>query len=253
MKVGIVIPTLGTREEFLRESIRSIRAAGDVHICLVIPPERVVEDLLGCEIVDQVVPDSGMGLAVAIDLGLKSLPKEIEFVNWLGDDDRLTENSLNTCVKYLEQDPKVVLVFGSCEYIDDLGQRIWRNRSGAWAVPLLRFGPCMVPQPGALFRRSAYEAVGGLSSRYSWAFDFDLFIRLSKLGKVKFVNRTVSQFRWHTNSLTVGQRSGSVSEASLVRRSHLPKVLRPVSFMWEIPVRNATLRAGTQVSKRSHA
>lgn len=253
MKIGIVIPTLGTRVEFLRESIRSIRSAGDVFICLVVPPEIVVEDLLGPEIVDQVVPDSGEGLAAAIALGLKSLPKEIEFVNWLGDDDRLLEDSLNNCVKYLEDDSKIVLVFGSCDYIDDSGQRIWRNRSGAWAVPLLRFGPCMVPQPGALFRRSAYEAVGGLSLRYSWAFDFDLFIRLSKLGKVKFVNQTVSQFRWHMNSLSVGQRSGSVSEASLVRYSHLPKALRPISFIWEIPVRYATLRAGTQVSKRSHA
>ena len=253
MRVGIVIPTLGTRSEYLQESIRSIRAAGQAHICLVVPIESDVDALLNGEEVDQIVADPMLGLAAAIDLGLKSLPSEIEFVNWLGDDDRLAEDCLKVCTESLETNSKVVLVFGSCDYIDDVGRKIWRNRSGSWAVPLLRFGPCMVPQPGALFRRSAYEAIGGLDSKYSWAFDFDLFIRLSKYGKVKFINRTVSQFRWHTNSLTVGQRSGSVNEASVVRRSHLPKALRGLSFIWEIPVRHATLRAGTKVSERGHA
>ena len=113
---------------------------------------------------------------------------------------------------------------------------------------MLRFGPDLIPQPGALFRRSSFEAVGGLDSRFGWAFDFDLFIKLSKLGKARFINQTLASFRWHPQSLSVEFRKKSVAEASTVRVNHLPKALRPISFLWELPVRQATLLAGGRVT-----
>jgi GT2 family glycosyltransferase len=107
----------------------------------------------------------------------------------------------------------------------------------------------MIPQPGSLFRRSSFEEVGGLDPKFGWAFDFDLFIKLSKLGKARFINQTLASFRWHPQSLSVEFRKKSVAEASLVRVNHLPKVLRPVSFLWEAAVRQATLLAGGRVTK----
>jgi GT2 family glycosyltransferase len=117
----------------------------------------------------------------------------------------------------------------------------------------LRFGPDLIPQPGALFRRSAFEAVGGLNSEFGWAFDFDLFIRLSKLGKLQFMNQTMAQFRWHPESLSVEHRKHSVAEASKVRISHLPSWIRPISFIWEYPVRQATLIAGKRVTAKAQS
>jgi GT2 family glycosyltransferase len=145
------------------------------------------------------------------------------------------------------------MTFGSCEYIDDQGSVVWINCSGQWAVPLLRFGPDLIPQPGALFRRSAFEAVGGLNSEFGWAFDFDLFIRLSKLGDLQFLNQTMAQFRWHPESLSVEHRKHSVAEASKVRISHLPSWIRPISFIWEYPVRQATLIAGKRVTAKAQS
>jgi hypothetical protein len=145
------------------------------------------------------------------------------------------------------------MVFGSCDYIDPAGKVIWKNKSGQWAVPLLRFGPDLIPQPGALFRRSAFNKAGMLKSKYDWAFDFDLFIELSKLGKLKFVDQTLAQFRWHPESLSVEFRKKSVTEASKVRFSHLPKVLQPISLLWEYPVRQATLMAGKRVTSRANS
>jgi GT2 family glycosyltransferase len=148
----------------------------------------------------------------------------------------------------LESDPNLQFVFGSCDYVDPEGNVIWTNNSGQWAVPLLRFGPDLIPQPGALFRRSSFEKVGWLDSNFGWAFDFDLFIKLSKLGKVKFLKRTLAGFRWHPQSLSVEFRRKSVAEASSVRVAHLPKALRPLSFLWEAVVRQATLFAGGRLT-----
>ncbi len=250
-KVGIVVPTLGTRLEYLRQCLKSIREAGDAYVLLVAPQSFNSVKLITDGLIDGVVQDPRNGISEAINLGIMSLPPEVEFVNWLGDDDLLTKDSLAVALDAFSSDNQTVMVFGSCDYINSHGETIWTNKSGQWAVPLLRFGPDLVPQPGALFRRSGFEAVGRLSSDFSWAFDFDLFIRLSKLGRLKYIDRTLASFRWHPGSLSVEHRKKSVAEASAVRTSHLPRFIRPISAVWELPVKQATLWAGKRVSSQA--
>ena len=250
-KVGIVVPTLGTRPELLRQCLSSICEAGPAFVLLVTKEVGTVAEHKATGLVDSIVLDPGQGLPQAINAGIKGLPKEVEYINWLGDDDLLTPGSLMISSEVLDNESKTVLVFGSCDYVDEDGDVVWRNKSGSWAVPLMRVGPDLIPQPGALFRRAAFEMVGGLSTVYSWAFDFDLFLRLSKKGRLRFVRKTLAKFRWHPESLSVEHRKKSVAEASLVRISHLPPLLRPVSFLWEWPVRTATLVAGNRVTSLS--
>lgn len=251
--VGIVVPTLGKRPEYLRQCLESIRSAGQAHVLLVAPSTFDPRSLFPSDLFDQVVFDPASGLSAAINLGIESLPTSVEFINWLGDDDVLTEGSITTAARVLEASNNVVMVFGSCDYINSEGEVVWKNKSGQWAVPLLRFGPDLIPQPGSLFRRAAFKQAGMLKPKYDWAFDFDLFIELSKLGKLKFVDQTLAQFRWHPESLSVEFRKKSVSEASQVRVSHLPKLLRPISLFWEYPVRQATLIAGKRVTSKANS
>jgi GT2 family glycosyltransferase len=250
-RVGIVVPTLGERPDYLNQCLRSIRAAGETHI-LIVAPESFDGTALKSEgLIDGFIVDAGGGLATAISQGIRALPLSVEYVNWLGDDDILTPGSLSATTEMLDLENQAVMAFGACDYIDGEGKKVWENQSGQWAVPLLRFGPDMIPQPGALFRRAAFEAIGGLNPEFGWAFDFDLFIRLSKVGKLKYVEKTLAKFRWHPESLSVGQRKKSVAEASKVRISHLPVWLRPFSFVWEWPVRQATLIAGNRVTAQA--
>lgn len=249
-RVGIVVPTLGKRPDYLQQCLHSISQAGEAYVCLVAPKEFDAREFVEAGLVNEAVVDPGLGLPQAINHGFAQLPREIEFINWLGDDDLLHPGSLVVTAKILSQEPGTVLAYGSCSYIDSNGKTIWVNRSGHWASPLLHIGPDLIPQPGALFRRAAFEKVGGLSTEFNWAFDFDLLLRLKALGKLKFVNQTLASFRWHPESLSVGQRKMSVAEAGRVRVSHLPKLLRLVSFLWEYPVRKATLVAGDRVTAK---
>ena len=243
-KCGIVVPTLGLRSEYLEQCLRSIRDAGDCHICIVAPQDVDLSKMASAGLMDQRVDDLGEGLAQSINLGLRSLPDSIKYINWLGDDDLLAPLSLNVTSQFLNAHPDVIMVFGSCDYIDSEGEALWKNVSGQWAIPLLRFGPCLIPQPGALFRADAYERVGGLRSDFKWAFDFELFIRFSKIGSIRYISQTLASFRWHTDSLSVGGRHGSVLEASKARSIHLPVIFRLFSFIWEFPVRFITKYAG---------
>jgi hypothetical protein len=249
--VGIVVPTLGTRPSYLQECLNSIRSAGDAHVVLVAPKTLDPKPFLETGLIDDFVEDPNNGLAAAINSGFEKMPSFIEFMNWLGDDDLLYADAISKTEKALESNPSASIVFGQCDYIDSEGRLIWTNKSGSWAGPLLRFGPDLIPQPGALFRRSTFYLAGALDIQLSWAFDFDLFIKLSKLGTLIYLKTRLAKFRWHPESLSVGQRRQSVSEASKVRVSHLPRLLRRVSILWETAVKVATLLAGDSLGKKA--
>lgn len=251
-QVGIVVPTLGLRGPLLEECLRSIRASGSAFILLVGPSGLDVSKLKSHGLIDAFTHDPNMGVSEAINKGIRNLPEQVKFVNWIGDDDVLLSGSLELCRQTLDQDQNLVMVFGGCGYIDPDGRKLWTNTPGAWAVSLLRFGPDLIPQPGALFRRDIFEKVGGLDQKLRFAFDFDLFIKLSKEGKFFCINQTLANFRWHPHSLSVGQRGESVKEASLVRLRHLPFLVRPIALFWEPIVMGLTLLAGAIMNLRAN-
>ena len=249
--IGIVVPTLGTRPDYLRQCLTSIRAAGGSLIHIVTPSSMDFATVIESDLFDAVIDDPGLGLAAAIDAGMHSFPDSVVYINWLGDDDELVAGSLHRAMSVLEDDSRIALVYGGCEYIDSFGKRLWVNKSGNYARYLMRFGPQLIPQPGALFRRDVYEQIGGLDYRYKWAFDLDLMIRLSRVGKLHFLPTILGRFRWHEGSLSVGGRQGSVSEASQIRITALPAVVRVFAPLWEKLIRWAIMRAGERLTAKS--
>ena len=239
MRTGVVIPTLGHRPEFLLQAIKSIRTNPMVFICLVGPESIDRQSFKGS--VDLFVNDPGRGLPAAINLGITNLPQSVDFVTWLGDDDLLAENALDLSIQHMVDNEDVSLVFGSCRYIDGSSKQVWMNKSGQWAAKIIRFGPFLTPQPGSVIRRTAFEQVGGLDENLGWAFDLDLFIKLSKVGKLRFVGLVLSSFRWHESSLSVEFRRQSVREGSSVRKKYLSNFVLFFSEIWEFPIRFLTL------------
>lgn len=246
-KTAIIVPTLGKRPEYLEACIHSILSAGDSLIVIVSPAEITYSNFVKSK-VNMFVIDPGDGLAAAINCASSKLPPEIEYFNWLGDDDLLVENSIALCVDVLEKNRHVAGVYGQCEYIDQDSNKFGANLSGKWASNILKFGPDLIPQPGALFRLDAFKAVGGLDTRYKLAFDFDLLIKLKCHGELHYLPQPLGRFRWHSDSLSVGARWASVIEASRVRRSASSIYLRRLTLVWEIPIVLATYLAGVFLS-----
>jgi len=247
---AVVVPTLGQRPDYLIECLCSIRSAGNALICVVAPSSANLIEVESLGLIDQRVDDPKTGLPAAINFGVQSLPSTVQYIAWLGDDDLLEPKSIQITSTVLRNEAKACAVFGGCHYIDPHGNRILTNMSGQWAVPLISFGPDLIPQPGSLMRRTTFDSFGGLRTDLGWAFDVDLFINLKRNGKVRYLNQPLASFRWHPESLSVGQRDGSVREASQVRVQYLPKFVRPISVLWEPALRWATKRAGTALNNR---
>ena len=255
-KIGIVIPTAFNRPEYLPlayDSIACQQGEFDLEILVGTPEEKldaVKAALPGGAIV---IPESTEpGLARKLDLLLRELSVECDIIGWLGDDDLLTDGSLAQSVPAFEKDPGVVMTYGGCDYIDATGEIIFTNQSGEWASKILRFGPQLIPQPGSLMRRAAFENTEGLSNEFALAFDFDLLLQLKNQGKFAYLKKTLAQFRWHPNSLSVKRRMRSATEASRVRRRHHKGLAKLLWWLWEPFVILATWAAGKLVSIRTN-
>jgi hypothetical protein len=246
--VGVVVPTIGQRPQYIESTLRSIRSAGQTYVVLVGRADFNGRAHADSGLVDLYLDEGGPSLPGKINQGFRAIPKEIEYITWVGDDDLLSPGALLRALDVMEGPEKPVLVFGHCQYIDSDGNDVLVKRTGSWAVPLLRFGPQLIPQPSAVFRRDAFEKIGGLSTKYEFAFDFDLFLRLSKLGKSVFIDAITSSHRWHATSLTYSRRWDSVREGSMARVSNLPLIARIVSPMWEFPLILATYVVGNILS-----
>jgi hypothetical protein len=246
--VGVVVPTIGERPQFLETTLKSIREAGDSYIVLVGREGFDGSSFQASGLIDLYIDEDEPSVPNKINQGFRALPKNIEYITWVGDDDLLAPGALGIAVQALDKPERPVLIFGHCQYIDSDGRDVLVKRSGAWAVPLLRFGPQLIPQPSAFFRRDVFEQVGGLSDKFQFAFDFDLFIKLTKIGKAVFIDEILSSHRWHETSLTFSRRWESVREASEVRVSNLVAVVKVFSILWEIPIQLATYVAGEILS-----
>ena len=248
--IGVVVPTLFSRSDYLRESLESIQKAGDAHVVLMGPDvDRKSRAYKG--LFDQLIEEPEFGtLSQKLSIALMSFPDNIDLITWIGDDDLLAPGSLEFLEKQFRNDKDLSLIYGSCDYIDSNGKKIGRNKSGPWALAVAKLGPFLAPQPGSLFRMKAFKEIGGLDRNLKLAFDFDLFLGIKKHGKVKYTNKTLASFRWHEDSLSVGQRKTSVKEASVVRIKHANLWLRPILTITNPLVEFITYLGGLFVSWR---
>ena len=251
-RVLVVMPTLGRREEGLARAVDSVLAQTEVDARLVIiaPPDATVARDAAERAGATFVPDPKRGLSAAVNAGLDAQDGE-ELYAWLNDDDYLLPAGLARLAGLLEARTDAVVAFGGCVYVDSEDRRIGLSAAGQLAHRIQRWGPNLVPQPAALTRLSALNAVGRYDEELEYAMDLDMFLRLRPLGPFVSTREEIAAFQWHDDSLTEGGRSLSVSEAQQVKRRYLPRGVRPLAPLWDLPVRWATYAAGVQVGRKA--
>ena len=250
-EVLLVVATLGRRPEFLRQTLASIRAQEVPSDIVIVAPlaNESVQQAAG-EFGARLLPDPG-SLPAAINLGVGESPSTYSYVNWLNDDDLLEPGSLKLTTAALTANLRATVAFGACRYIDTAGRELWISKAGPWAPRILSWGPDLIPQPGMLVRAEAWRQVGGLDESFSFAFDLDLLLKLRKVGPLVDVGQVVSSFRWHADSLTVGDRRTNIAESERAKRQSLSPTARKFTWVWESPVRAATHLAANEVQRRA--
>lgn len=230
----VVVPTLGTRPEWLRACLGSLAAQTRPAEVVVIGPEHATA-------AREMAAASGAGFQVEAGTGLSAAVNQVwrsatnEYFTWLGDDDLLTSDSIRRTSTALTQAPAAVLAYGHCRVIDAQGRTSFFMRPGRFAPWLMRFGADYLPQPGSLVRASAVRAVGLLDEQLRYAMDLDLFLRLRRLGPFVYLPVELASFRHHPTSLTISNPAPDV-EATRVRARYLGPTAQRLDVLWKPPI-----------------
>jgi GT2 family glycosyltransferase len=251
-RVLVVLPTLGKRNDLLRQTLESIVSQKPVvlDIVMIFPLMNQETKKLAKEYGAIMVDDPG-GISAAVNAGIAEAKPWHDYISWIGDDDLLLSDSLKTSMDALDTNPDAVIAFGYCDYIDKDGNKIFTSRAGRLAPWLMTWGPNLVPLPGLLFRRTALNQAGEFDITNKYSMDLDMLLRLRKYGRFINTKKTLAAFRWHKASTTVANKDASLKESELVKRRHLPKIVRFFSPLWELPVRVSSKVASRRVNKMS--
>jgi glycosyltransferase involved in cell wall biosynthesis len=150
------------------------------------------------------------GQSSAINEGWRRATGDI--LAWLNSDDYYLPGTLEFIAKCFRASPGVPMVYGRCDMVDSAGRPLATVGKPFDPGRLLR-GDQLMPQPSTFISRRAWEVVGPLDEGLHYAMDYDLFIRVAKIGEPLFVERSLSAFTVHTEAKTTARRAIARQEA----------------------------------------
>jgi len=185
------------------------------------------------------VSEKDKGQTDAINKGFAHASGDI--LAWINSDDIYEPGAISAAVRYLQEHPKVGMVYGDCNFINDAGHVIGRFGSAQTNYRLLRQGYVHIPQQTMFFRSDLWKQVGPLDPSFYFAMDYDLWTRIAARSQIKYVPQTWANFRLHTSGKTiladdrcwpemirVHYRDGGSFFSTIVAKYYLRKLIAPL-------------------------
>lgn len=168
-------------------------------------------------------PDSGQ--VAAINRGLREAKGDV--LGWLNSDDVLYPGALSRVAAAFEEHPGAAWLHGRCDIIDEHDKvvRRWISlykhlRARRHTIERL-IVENYVSQMTAFWRRSAQQTVGLLDASLNFAFDYDLWLRLSRRGAPLYLDGPpLAAFRWYRTSKSGRQFESQFREDAEVAARH---------------------------------
>lgn len=150
------------------------------------------------------------GQADAINQGFARCTGEI--FAWINSDDFYLKGAFRKAAEFFRDHPEVDLVYGDVISVDESEKVINVMQFSSYdRDDLLTFH--IISQPGAFFRRSAWERAGGLDLSYRLMLDHELWIRMMKTGKMAYLPIPLAAARFHDEAKNIAQAAGFGKEA----------------------------------------
>jgi len=229
--VSIVTPSFNAAE-FLPETIRSVLAQDYPRIEYLVMDGGSTDgtvallESFGGRLQFVSAPDNGA--ADAINRGFRKAQGEI--LAWIGADDLYLPGAVSAAVAALLEDPSAAAVYGEGYWIGEAGQTLGRYPTVAPYQAAMFRRECPICQPACFLRREAVEAVGGLDGSLQSAFDYDLWIRLSRRYPFRAIPQYLAQSRMHGRNKSLGQKQRMFEECIQLLRRHYGYV--PVPWVY---------------------
>jgi glycosyltransferase involved in cell wall biosynthesis len=232
--VSIVTPSYN-QADFLEETIRSVLDQDYPRIQYVVVDDGSTD--VSPDIAERYADrlhwwtrQENAGKVAAINRGFEHTDGDV--MAYLNSDDTLLPGAVAAAVAELTGDPELVLVYGDSRVVDAGGREVEYLAARPYDRPsMVRAADNHVPQPSAFWTRRAWEQAGPFDPRGFYFFDFEFFLRVGSVGKVKTIAAPLSTYRLHPDSKTVAAGAGKAADYvrfadSFLASERLPPELR---------------------------
>lgn len=98
---------------------------------------------------------------------------------------------------------------------------------------------CFIPLPSVLIRSELFNQVGGIDGSLKVAEDYDIFLKIAKISKVKAIDNVLCKYRVHENNLSHKNIDKTFEESIKLVKGYLPyfmakKAVDYWSFLYKI-------------------
>jgi glycosyltransferase involved in cell wall biosynthesis len=162
----------------------------------------------------RVIHQTNKGASAARNHGIHHAKSKYIFT--LDADDKIAPTMLEKCVAVLESKPQI-------GFVGSWAKR-FGNTSFIWKFPPYHFYRLLfrnMISSGAMFRKKAWEQVGGFNEKMRYAEDWDFWIALSKKGwRGHVIPEPLWHYRSHANSKSKDPRRNRLAVLRQLRRNH---------------------------------
>ncbi len=207
-RISIVTPSYN-QGQFIEETIRSVLLQGYPNLEYIIidggSSDNTIEIIKKYEkYFSYWVSEPDKGPTDAINKGWQRSSGEI--VAYLNSDDAYLPGTLATIAETFQENTDARVVCGNELKIDSEGFVISESSiEKAERLSLLHLN--FISQPASFIRRSTLELAGGMNLDVHYIFDFELWLRITRLGPMKPIQRVLAVTRWHNDTITITRRS----------------------------------------------
>ena len=208
---SIVIPTYNS-EKFLSETIESIKIQDrSIKIELIFSDGgskdstlKIIEKL-DQDNLSKIVLHDQVGMTVALNQGFKRA--QGKYLSYLNSDDKLNSNALLSIKKNFEENNNYEWIIGLC---DNFGNKKILNRIinyyKALLLKKLNFNLLcinnVISQPSVFWKKSFFDSIGNFNEKLKFNMDYDMWIRMIIVSDPLKLQRNMSYFRRHNESLS---------------------------------------------------
>jgi glycosyltransferase involved in cell wall biosynthesis len=186
-------------------------------------------------------PDRGQSDALA--KGFERASGEV--LGWLCSDDLLLPGALRAVGEFFACRPRAQAVYGDALWIDERGRPLRPKKEMPFNRFVFLYDHNYIPQPSMFWRRSLYQTVGGLDTRFDLAMDGDLWERFSAQAPIAHLPRYLSCMRFYPRQKTRSRRPDGRREDAVIRHRRSPH--RETAALY--PLLHAVARAARVAGK----
>jgi glycosyltransferase involved in cell wall biosynthesis len=179
----------------------------------------------------RILRQQNAGPSAARNNGFCQSSPDSQFITFMDSDDLWVPDALETLLVEIEQFPEAIGAHGLADFIDAEGRELDPGAFAAFGRRRLGFDgkriiewdackpttfetlvwTCSLYPPGVLLaRRSAYARAGLYDTAMPLCEDWDMAIRLSRFGEIRFVNKIILGYRRHSTNISQESKSKNV-------------------------------------------